>query len=163
MSGPSRAYVLHRTPHRLRVRIPNRRRDQVFFRALQRTLSEHPDVFRVDVNPRTASVIIRCHRSFDPACINNPFLGVILAAEVPQSTAMSPRPASGSARAGASEPDLSAIMVNLALAAIKGQLKAQLLEWALEWAVKVFVRALVTEFRPAPSLRPSPQPALLAA
>lgn len=163
MSGPSHAYVLHRTPNRLRMKVPDRRGDRAFFRSLQRTLSLHPDVFRVEVNPRSASVIVRCQGNFDLASINNPFLGLSLVAEAPRRAVASSRPVRPSGNTERGGLDLNSLVVKLALATLRGQLKAQLLEWCLEWAVGALVRVLITQLRPAHRLRPGAPPALLAA
>ncbi len=52
------AYVVHETPSRLRLKVPTRRRDTAFFCDARRRLSEEIPGARIDVNPRTASILI---------------------------------------------------------------------------------------------------------
>lgn len=51
-------YICHLTNERVRIRIPDRRRDSAFFEKLRKQLSSWPSIERVDVNPITASVLI---------------------------------------------------------------------------------------------------------
>jgi hypothetical protein len=53
------AYVAHQIPGRLRLRIPERRGDVVFFQRVVGVLSEVPDVTELDGSPLTGSVRIR--------------------------------------------------------------------------------------------------------
>lgn len=52
------AYVTHRTPERLRLRIPARRGNEAFFAALRGALQDHARVAAVAVNPLTASALL---------------------------------------------------------------------------------------------------------
>jgi hypothetical protein len=72
------AYVTHRTAHRLRIKIPARRHDATFFGDLQRQLIERPLVVAVDVNPLTASVLIRHRGAFEQSELRHPLLGLEL-------------------------------------------------------------------------------------
>ena len=51
-------YIVHLTPVRLRVKVPEKHRDRSFFESAQEQLSLWPTVERVEVNPATASVLI---------------------------------------------------------------------------------------------------------
>ena len=53
-----RAHIRHFTPHRLRLRIPERRYDVAFFETVRNRLAEWGSIDRIDVNPVTASVLI---------------------------------------------------------------------------------------------------------
>jgi hypothetical protein len=52
------ALVCHLTHGRLRVRIPPKRRDEAFFRAVKECLASWDSVDAVEVNPLTASVLV---------------------------------------------------------------------------------------------------------
>jgi Heavy metal associated domain 2 len=52
------AYIAHRTPQRVRLRIPSRRHDAGFFTRLVAALRDAPGVQELRVNPRTASALI---------------------------------------------------------------------------------------------------------
>jgi hypothetical protein len=58
MADRPKGYISHRTPHRVRLRIPSKRRDRAFFADLQRHLSDNPEIEHVDVNPATGSALI---------------------------------------------------------------------------------------------------------
>jgi hypothetical protein len=57
-AAPVRAIVVHMMPGRTRLRVPDKRNDTAFFRQLSDVLEADPRVRRVQVNPRTASVLI---------------------------------------------------------------------------------------------------------
>jgi len=59
------AHICHFTSSRVRLRIPARRHDRVFFDTVKHQLSLWQGVKRVEVNPATASVLI--HYSDGPA------------------------------------------------------------------------------------------------
>lgn len=60
------ARIAHATPNRVRLKVPARRHDETFFRAVERRLAGWRNVERVEVNPATASVLV--HFS-DPAAL----------------------------------------------------------------------------------------------
>ena len=76
MHAPTRTFVAHRTPTRIRIKIPDRRRQEVYFAALERVLIQHPNIVRVDSNPLTASVIIECREGFELTPQQRQFLGL---------------------------------------------------------------------------------------
>jgi hypothetical protein len=53
-----RAYPVHRTQARIRLRIPERRNDEAFFEELWAELDGIPEPLTVHVNPSTASVLL---------------------------------------------------------------------------------------------------------
>jgi len=55
---PPEAHIVHRTPQRLRIRIPSKRGDSDYFAGLQSVLLEAGGAEWVEVNPLTASVLI---------------------------------------------------------------------------------------------------------
>lgn len=52
------AQVTHKTPSRLRVKIPGKRGDAAYFASVEEILGDHPDVESVAVNPRTGSALL---------------------------------------------------------------------------------------------------------
>jgi hypothetical protein len=72
----TRAFVVHRTPTRIRIKIPDRQRQEAYFAALERVLIPHPNILRVDSNPLTASVIIECREGFELTPQQQQFLGL---------------------------------------------------------------------------------------
>lgn len=61
-----RAYLAHRTPGRVRLRLPERRGDIGFFADLARRLADCEGVARVETNPRTGSVLIMHTGELEP-------------------------------------------------------------------------------------------------
>ncbi len=57
-SGRPAAYIAHFTPGRVRLRIPSRRRDSVFFAEVKMAVEGWPGIGEVRTNPRTASVLV---------------------------------------------------------------------------------------------------------
>jgi hypothetical protein len=53
------AHIGHRTADRLRIRIPSRKGDDAYFREVVSVLSKDGGFGSLDVNPRTASVLIK--------------------------------------------------------------------------------------------------------
>lgn len=54
---PAKAYLVHRSPGRLRLRIPERRHNRSFFAELRKRLAECPSVNRADADPVTGSIL----------------------------------------------------------------------------------------------------------
>ena len=142
MHAKSLAFVVHRTPTRIRIKIPGRQRQENYFEALKRVLSEHPDVLGVHANPLTASVVIECREGFDLTAHGPRFLGV----EVLPANASGP--ASGQPRHLMRLDDevntiskgaigFAALVLKLIVAIATKQLGAQLIEWVVE----AFIRA----------------------
>jgi hypothetical protein len=53
------AQVGHRTGERVRIRIPSKRGDEAYFSKIEKAFSEDGTVKAIDVNARTASVLIK--------------------------------------------------------------------------------------------------------
>jgi len=64
------AYIVHRTPSRLRLKFSERRHDQAFFNALQKQIRGWEGVLAVETNLLTASVLIRHRHTFDPTNVS---------------------------------------------------------------------------------------------
>jgi hypothetical protein len=56
--GVPQAYICHKTPQRLRIKITSRRGDSGYFENLQAALTRHRAFDRVEVNRLTGSVLI---------------------------------------------------------------------------------------------------------
>jgi hypothetical protein len=52
------AYIVHKTPSRLRLKIPARRRDETFFANAAKSLERIPGV-KTEVNPYTSSILLQ--------------------------------------------------------------------------------------------------------
>ena len=55
---PQDAYVSHLSPGRLRIKIPSKKGDIIFFSSLQEQLSPLPGLERIEVNPVTGSILL---------------------------------------------------------------------------------------------------------
>jgi Heavy metal associated domain 2 len=60
MPSPPSAQICHLTARRLRIRVPERRRDTAFFETVAARLSTWQGVERVETNPLTASILVYC-------------------------------------------------------------------------------------------------------
>ena len=142
MHAKSPAFVVHRTPTRIRIKIPGQRRQQGYFDALKHVLLGHRDVIGVHANPLTTSVIIHCRQGFDLTAHGPRLFGVQLLPASESGTASSQtqhlmrlddevntisKGAIGSA---------GLVLKLIAVVATK-QLGAQLIEWVIE----AFIRA----------------------
>lgn len=58
MAELPKAYVVHETRSRLRLKVPARRRDSAFFGDAQRRISQEIPDARIEVNPLTGSILI---------------------------------------------------------------------------------------------------------
>jgi hypothetical protein len=58
MSTVPEAYICHASSGRLRVRIPAKKNDPIYFSGLREYLAPIPGVVRVEVNPLTGSVLV---------------------------------------------------------------------------------------------------------
>lgn len=53
-----RAHISHHVPGRVRLRVPERRRDEAYFATLKQHVAEWPGITNVHVNPLTASLLV---------------------------------------------------------------------------------------------------------
>ncbi len=60
------AHVAHLLPGRVRLRVPSRRGDMEFFEAAAEWLGRTPSIGSVQVNPRTASIVMRYAGPLEP-------------------------------------------------------------------------------------------------
>lgn len=71
MDARSRAFVVHLTPHRIRIKIPGREGQDAYFAALHRMLEQRPDIISVRVNALVASIVIHCGDGFEITSVRN--------------------------------------------------------------------------------------------
>jgi hypothetical protein len=157
MYGKSRAFIAHRTPGRLRIKIPERQRQVSYFTALQRVLISHPQLLYVEVNPLTASVVINCRPGFDLSTLSNRFIGLEV---LPRPNADSParqmcrRAAeldNGIRAFSGGDVVLASFIIKLVIAIATKQVGAQLIEWGAE----ALVRAAKRQSSPALAATPA--------
>jgi hypothetical protein len=65
MADPPVAYVVHETPDRLRLKVPEKRHNANFFLDASRLLAERLPGAQVETNAATASILIRSANSSD--------------------------------------------------------------------------------------------------
>lgn len=67
--------MVHLTPHRIRIKIPGRERQDAYFAALQRMLEQRPHIVSIRVNALVASVVIHCREGFEITSVRNCLAG----------------------------------------------------------------------------------------
>jgi hypothetical protein len=136
MHAQTPAFVVHRTPTRIRIKIPARRRQQAYFAALERVLVKHPSVVRVHSNSLTAGVIIECLKGFDLTAQHRRFLGL----EMLEPKGVLP---AGGCPAYVARPNdgigtlpgaltFASVTLKLIVAITSKQVGVQLIEWVIE-------------------------------
>jgi hypothetical protein len=141
MHAASRAFVVHCTPTRIRIKIPERQRQEAYFTALRRALLQHPDVLGVHANPLTASVVIECRDGFAFLTQNHHFPGLELRPVQTQGPARNQLPTlTHGPDSGHSSPTgtigLAAVLIKLLVALATKQLGAQLIDWVVAAVVR---------------------------
>jgi hypothetical protein len=136
-----RAFVVHLTPHRIRVKIPQWQRRDDSFAALQRALERRPDVVFVRVNALVASIVIHCRDGFEIAsvrdCVAN--LEWVLPPSGSAAWARQIVPAQRVGDGSETSSRLVAFIVRLLIAIATKRVEAVLRELMLEAAVQVFL------------------------
>lgn len=136
MHAQSRAFVVHRTPTRVRIKIPKRRRQQVYFESLERVLHQHPDVLQVHSNPLTAGVIIECRKGFELTVQHRRFLGLEMEPDgILRANSWSGYDARPSERIDLLSPGtltFAALILKLVVAITTRQVSVQLIEWIID-------------------------------
>jgi hypothetical protein len=147
MKQRQRAYIVHRTMGRLRIKVAGQRHNARFFQNLRRQLIDDPEVVEIEVNPRTASVLIKHRGGFDLNVLRNPFLeldfdgaGTQLRAR-PAAERQVTRLDNSIQRLTGGEVDLATFLVKLALAVVTRQPPLQFLGWIAEVLVRAFIKS----------------------
>jgi hypothetical protein len=144
MDAGSRAFVVHLTPHRVRIKIPQWRRQDDKFAALQRLLEMRPGVVCVRVNALAASIVIHCRSGFEIASVRDCFVGLELVLPPGGSTAWARQIASTRRIRNVSQSSnyLVGFFARLLIAIATRRLDAVLRELILEAAVQTLVQQL---------------------
>jgi len=165
MDARNRAFVVHLTPHRIRIKIPQWERQDDNFAALLRVLERRPGVVSVHVNALVASIVIHCRDEFEIASVRHCFDGLELVLPVSSSPAsLWARQIAPTQRIrGRSESSfcLVGLVVKLTIAFATRRLEAMLRELILEAAAQVLVRQLYRKLMQPP--RPETPPAMVVA
>jgi hypothetical protein len=167
MDARSRAFVVHRTPQRIRIKIPRWERRDHDFAALQRALERCPGVVCVRVNALVASVVIHCGDGFEITSVRHCFVGLALILPA------SGRPAGPWARQIApaqrihdhSTRAISLVgwVVKLTIAIAMRRPDALIKELILEAAVQALVRQLYRKLMQSPRSEMRPRALLVPA
>ena len=140
MDAGSRAFVVHLTSQRIRVKIPLWRHQDDNFTALRRALERHPDVVCVRVNAVAACIAIHCRDGFEIASIRNCFAGLEFV--LPPSGSAAARQIAPAQRIRDGESRLVGLFIRLLFAIATRRPEVLLRELILEAAVQLFVRQL---------------------
>ena len=157
MDGRSRAFVVHRTAHRVRIRIPRWQRHHDNFALLQQALESRAGVLCVRVNPLAASIVINCSDGLEIASVRDWFAGL----DLQLAPCGLPARTRQIAPAGSQGAGFIGLFVRLLIAIATKQFEAMLRELILEAAAQVLVRRLHRRLM-GPTRSAAPQ-ALLAA
>jgi hypothetical protein len=152
------AVVVHQTPYRIRIKIPEWERCDANFAELQGKLEACPGITHVHVNPLVAGIIIHCSEGFRIASAHHCFTGLSLV--VPASVAVVPSqwawPIGTPGLIGhhsALSGQLVGLAFDLIIAVWTGRLKRPIIEWVLQAAVPMLLR-LLCRYPTPPRLAP---------
>jgi hypothetical protein len=146
MDARSRAFVVHRTPQRIRIKVPRWERQDHDFAALQRALQRCSGVVCVRVNALVGSVVIHCRDEFEITSVRHCFAGLelVLPASGPPDGPWA-RQIAPTQRIHDHSPraiSLVGLVVKLTIAIATRRLDALIRELILEAAVQALVRQL---------------------
>jgi len=142
MDATNRAFVVHLTPHRIRIKIPQRERQDAYFATVQRALERHSGVVFVRVNPLVGSVVIHCLDGFAIASVGHCFAGLELVLPPCGSAARHNVPAQRFHNGSKGSICLASLIVKLTIAIATRQFEALIRELILEAAVQPLVQQL---------------------
>src|SRR5262249_28422019 len=167
MDARSRAFVVHRTPQRIRIKIPRWERQDHDFAALQRALERCPGVVSVRVNALVASVVIHCGDGFEITSVRYCFVGLelVLAASPAGPRARQIAPAQrihDHHSTGAISISLVGLVIKLTIAMATRRFDALIRELILEAAMQALVQQLYRKLMQPPRLE-TPRALLVAA
>ncbi len=156
--------MVHRTPHRIRIRIPRWQQRHDNFTALQRALESRAGVLCVRVNPLAASIVITCSDGFEIASVRDCFAGLALRlapAGLPRRARQiaHPQPVHRSSDSAS----FVSLIVRLAIAIATRQGEAVFRELILEAAIQVLVRQLHRRLMGSRTRLAAPRALLVAA
>ena len=163
----SRAFVVHLTPHRIRIKIPRWERQDAYFAALQQLLEGRSGVVCVRVNALVGSIVIHCRDGFEITSVRDCFMGLELVLPAPPS-ATNPRARQiASAQRGRDRSTRSiflvGLVVKLAIAIATRRFEVLIRELILEAALQAVVLRLYRKPVQPPRLEAPRTPLLTAA
>jgi len=148
--------VVHVTPHRIRIKIPQWEWQDDNFATLQRVLERRPGVVTVHVNALVASIVIHCNDGFEIASVRPCFEGLELVLPAPGSPAglwaRQIAPTQSIRDRSKSSFCFVGFVVKLAIAIATRRLEGLITEVILEAAAQVLVRQLYRKLTPSPRL-----------
>lgn len=156
--------MVHRTPQRIRVKIPQWQCRDDNFTALRRALERRPDVVCVRVNALAASIVIHCREGFEIASVRDCFAGLELVLP-PSGSAALPRPIAAVQRirdGSRSSVRFVGFIVRLLIAIATRRPEALLRELILEAVVQELAQELHRKLLGLPQLK-APRALLVAA
>jgi hypothetical protein len=165
MDARGRAFVVHRTPQRIRIKIPRWERQNRDFAALQQALERCPGVVAVRVNTLVASVVIHCGDEFEIMSVRHCFVGLELVLPAPGAGPWARQIAPAQRIHGHSTPGISLVglVVKLTIAIATRRLDALIRGLILEAAVQALVQQLYRKLMQSPRLERPPRAVLVAA
>jgi hypothetical protein len=159
--------VVHRTPQRIRIKIPRWERHDDNFATLRRALGRRPGVVSVRVNPLAASVVIHCGDGFEITSLRDCFAGVelVLPASGPPARRWARQIASAQRirRDSKSSVSFVGLVVKLTIAIVTRRFGALIRELILEAAVQALTRQLYRTLMRSPRLETLPRTLLVPA
>ena len=152
MQAKSAAFMVHKTPHRLRIKIPGRKGQEAYFAALQYRVAAHPEVVVADVNALLGSVVIHCREGCAIAVAQ--WLGGVGLAVVDVPANAPARQFAPDGVYGFSDSSLAFAngLYELVIALARGQFAAKLLELLIELTLRPAVDHLLRKPAPGPIL-----------
>jgi hypothetical protein len=153
MDATNRAFVVHLTPYRIRIKIPRRQRQNGYFTALQQTLAGHPGITSVHVNALVASIVIYCDPGFEITSVSHCFVGLELVLPAMRAD-LGPRQMAPVCIGSNGAMPLVSLALKMAMAIATKRLEVLIREWILE----IVLRALLPRLYRTPT-----HPALLEA
>jgi hypothetical protein len=165
MDAKGRAFVVHRTPQRIRIKIPRWERQDHDFAALQRALEKCSGVVAVRVNALVASVVIHCRDEFEIMSVRHCFVGLelVLPASVAGPWARQIAPAQRIHGHSARGISLVGLVLKLTIAIATRRLDTLIRELILEAAVQALVQKLYRKLMQVPRLETPPRMRLVEA
>jgi hypothetical protein len=165
MDARGRAFVVHRTPQRIRIKIPRWQRQDDNFAALGQALGKCPGVVCLRFNALAASVVIYCDDEFEIASIRHCFGGLELVLPASGPGPWARQIASAQRVHDHATPAISLVglVVKLTIAIAMRRPDALIKELILEAAVQALMRQLYRKRMQSPRLETQPRALLVPA
>lgn len=147
--------MVHRTPQRIRIKIPRWQRQDRDFVALQRALETCPGVVCVRVNTLAASVVIHCCDEFEITSVRHCFTGLELVLPASGPGPRTRQIARAQSVHGQFTSFLVGFAVKLTIAIATRRVDALIRELILEAAVQALVQQSYRKLMQSPRLEPT--------